>query len=143
MMETNPVSSTPVSLNAASFVWETVGTEVMLLLSFCLGFLLFNTTAMQGLMKMTRKSKLLHKQLEADFASGNYEVLLENAMSATSWDLVALSFAVQALIALQRFEEVVPLLERSLEGLQALLPALNSAPSSLVKEIRDWFAQHG
>merc|ERR1719453_1600855 len=148
MMETNPVSSTPVSLNAASFVWETVGTEVMLLLSFCLGFLLFNSTAMQGLMKMTRKSKLLHKQLEADFASGNYEVLLENAMSATSWDLVALSFAVQALIALQRFEEVVPLLERSrvvrsLDGLHVVLSTLGSAPSSLVKEIRDWFAQHG
>jgi len=147
MVATNPVS-TPVSLNAASFVWETVGTEVMLLISFCLGFLVFNSTAMQGLMQWTKKSKLLHKQLEADFASGNYEVLLENAMSATSWDLVALSFAVQALIALQRFEEVVPLLERSrvvrsLDGLHALLPALNSAPSSLVKEIRDWFAQHG
>merc|ERR1719426_663747 len=69
-------------------------------------------------------------------------------MSATSWDLVALSFAVQALIALRRFEEVVPLLERSrvvrsLDGLHALLPALNAAPSSLVTEIRDWFAQHG
>merc|ERR1719235_656439 len=147
-MELNPVSSTPVSFSAASFVWETVGTEAMLLFFFCLGFLVFNSTAMQGLLQMTRKSKLLHKQLEADFASGNYEVLLESAMSATSWDVVALSFAVQALIALQRFEEVVPLLERSrvarsLEGLQALLPALNSAPSSLVKEIRDWFAQHG
>ena len=68
--------------------------------------------------------------------------------SATSWDLVALSFAIQALIALQRFDEVVPLLERSrvarsLEGLLALLPALGSAPSALVKDIRDWFAQHG
>merc|ERR1719453_1763761 len=148
MMETNPVSSTPVSLNAASFVWETVGTEAMLLLSFCLGFLLFNSTAMQGIMKWTRKSKLLHKQLEADFASGNYEVLLESAMSATSWDLVAVGFAVQALIALQRFDEVIPLLERcrvarSLDGLHALLPVLSSAPSSLVKEIRDWFAKHG
>jgi len=155
MMELNPVS-TPVSLNAASFVWETVGTEVMLLFSFCLGFLVFNSTAMQGVLQWTRKSKLLHKQLEADFASGNYEVLLESAMSATSWDLVAVGFAVQALIALQRFDEVLPLLERStravrsLEGLQALLPALGlgagasgSAPSSLVKEIRDWFAKHG
>jgi pentatricopeptide repeat protein len=135
-------------VNAASFVWETVGTEVMLLISFVLGFLVFNTTAMQGVMQWTRKSKLLHKQLEADFASGNYEALLESAMRATSWDLVALSFAIQALIALQRFDEVVPLLERSrvarsLEGLHALLPALGSAPSALVKDIRDWFAQHG
>merc|ERR550537_1709326 len=69
-------------------------------------------------------------------------------MSATSWDVVALGFAVQALIALQRFDEVVPLLERSrvarsLDGLHALLPALGSAPSALVKDIRDWFAQHG
>jgi len=146
-MELNLVS-TPVSFNAASFVWETVGTEAMLLFFFCLGFLVFNSTAMQGLLQWTRKSKLLHKQLEADFASGNYEVLLESAMSATSWDLVALGFAVQALIALQRFEEVVPLLERSrvvrsLDGLHALLPSLNSAPSSLVKEVRDWFATQG
>merc|ERR1719261_1301144 len=69
-------------------------------------------------------------------------------MSATSWDVVALGFAVQALIALQRFDEVIPLLERcrvvrSLDGLHALLPVLSNAPSSLVKEIRDWFAQHG
>jgi pentatricopeptide repeat protein len=120
----------------------------MLLFFFCLGFLVFNSTAMQGLMQWTRKSKLLHKQLEADFASGNYEVLLENAMSATSWDVVALSFAIQALIVLQRFEEVVPLLEgcravRSLDGLHALLPALKDAPSALVKDIRDSFAKHG
>merc|ERR1719426_754890 len=126
-MVSNLVSNS-VSVNAASFVWETVGSEAMLLFFFCLGFLVFNSTAMQGLMQWTKKSKLLHKQLEADFASGNYEVLLEGAMSATSWDLVAVGFAVQALIGLQRFDEVVPLLERStravrlLEGLQALLP---------------------
>jgi len=147
MMSSKPVS-TPVSFNAASFVWETVGSEVMLLFFFCLGFLVFNSTAMQGLMQWTKKSKLLHKQLEADFASGNYEVLLEGAMSAISWDLVALGFAVQALIGLGRVEEVVPLLERSrvarsLAGLQALLPALNAAPSSLVKEVRDWYAKQG
>jgi pentatricopeptide repeat protein len=135
-------------LNAASFVWETVGAEAMLLFFFCLGFLVFNSTAMQGLLQWTRKSKLLHKQLEADFASGNYEVLLERAMSATSWDLVAVGFAVQALIALKSFDEVVPLLQRSrvvrsLGGLHALLPSLSSAPSSLVKEVRDWFATQG
>merc|ERR1719473_998748 len=105
MMSSKPVS-TPVSFNAASFVWETVGTEVMLLFFFCLGFLVFNSTAMQGVLQWTKKSKLLHKQLEADFASGNYEVLLESAMSATSWDLVAVGFAVQALIGLGRIEEV-------------------------------------
>merc|ERR1719199_528436 len=147
MMSSKPVS-TPVSFNAASFVWETVGSEAMLLFFFCLGFLVFNSTAMQGLLQWTKKSKLLHKQLEADFASGNYEVLLESAMSATSWDLVAVGFAVQALIGLGRIEEVVPLLERSRvvrshAGLHALLPALNAAPSSLVKEVRDWFAKHG
>jgi pentatricopeptide repeat protein len=147
-MELNPVSSTPVSFSAASFVWETVGSEAMLLFFFCLGFLVFNSTAMQGLLQYTRKSKLLHKQLEADFASGNYEVLLESAMSATSYDLVALRFAVQVLVALHRFDEVMPLLRssrvaRSLEGLSALVPALSSAPSSLVKDVRDWFASHG
>jgi len=146
-MVSNLVSNS-VSVNAASFVWETVGNEAMLLFFFCLGFLVFNSTAMQGLRQWTQKSKLLHKQLEADFASGNYEVLLESALRATSWDLVAVGFAVQALIGLARIEEVVPLLERSRvarshDGLRALLPALNAAPSSLVKEVRDWFAKHG
>jgi pentatricopeptide repeat protein len=125
-----------------------VGTEVTLFFFFCLGFVLFNTSAMQALTGRSNKSKLLRKQLEADFASGNYEDLLQTAKSA-SWTVESVVLAIQALAELQRFADIVPTLEGaagvilSLEGLHAVLPAVVTAPAHVVEAVRAWFAERG
>jgi len=129
-------------------LWDMVGTEVTLLFFFCLGFVLFNTTAMQALTGRSNKSKLLRKQLEADFACGNYEDLLQTAKSA-SWTVESVVLAIQALAELQRFADIVPTLEEaagvilSLEGLHTVLPAVLTAPAHVVEAIRAWFAERG
>jgi len=129
-------------------LWDMVGTEVTLLFFFCLGFVLFNTTAMQTLTGRSTKSKLLRKQLEADFACGNYEDLLQTAQSA-SWTVESVVLAIQALVELQRFADITPTLEAaagvilSLEGLHAVLPAVVSAPAQVVEAVRAWFTGRG
>ena len=41
-------NSAEVTASAVTYAWETVGAEAVLLVCFCLGFLLFNTSTMQA-----------------------------------------------------------------------------------------------
>jgi pentatricopeptide repeat protein len=122
--------------------------EATLLVFFCLGFVMFNSTAVQALTQRGGKAKLLRKQLEADYASGNYEVLLESAKEAKCWDVATVVLAVQALLELKRFGEIVSLLQSApvvftLEGLHAVLPLVASAPPEAATAVRKLFEERG
>jgi pentatricopeptide repeat protein len=122
--------------------------EAMLLVFFCLGFVLFNTSAVQAITQRAGKAKFLRKQLEADYASGNYEVLLSTAKEASCWDVSTVSLALQAMLELKQFGGIIPLLEGAsaiftTEGLEAVLPLLSAAPADVVTAVRKLFEARG
>ena len=61
--------------------WEMVGAEAVLLVCFCLGFLLFNTSTMQAALRLARREDA-SKAMEADFARGDFSQVLDRAQKA-------------------------------------------------------------
>merc|ERR1719408_1064074 len=88
-------------LSVPATLWDMVGMELFLLSVFCLGYLFFNSKPVQKLLaRPGAEDALLQKQMGADFASGNYEDVLERAKCLTAMNLDTLRMVMCALLEL-------------------------------------------
>merc|ERR1719456_791562 len=133
-----------VTTSAVTSVWEIVGAEAVLLVCFCLGFLLFNTSTMQAALRFARREDAA-KAMEADFARGDFAELLHRAEKVMHLPAEALALACRALQELGCGKEVCALLDAHAKGLTAqhLNAVLGVVDAALIGDVRAWFAQTG
>jgi len=133
-----------VTTSAVTSVWEIVGAEAVLLVCFCLGFLLFNTSTMQAALRFARREDAA-KAMEADFARGDFAQVLDRAQKVMRLPAEALALACRALQELGRGKEVCALLDAHAKGLTAehLNAVLGVVDAALLGDVRAWFAQAG
>jgi pentatricopeptide repeat protein len=119
--------------------------ETVLLVSFVMGYLFFNTAAVQKrLQQNSGAHSLAEKQLAAHLASGMYEAVM--AMKAETVTMVALQ--IRALVESGRAAEVSAFLD-SCSRVPSLLTAASmqevtaEIPDSTAGDVKAWFAAKG
>jgi len=130
------------TVSAVQLLWETTGVEAMLLVSFVLGYLVFNSAAVQKRL-LSDAHKLAEKHLAAHVASGMYEAAL--AMTAETVDMVAMQ--VQALVESKRGKVAAHLDSCArVPGLltsAALQQVSADLPEQATADVKAWFAKKG
>jgi pentatricopeptide repeat protein len=115
------LSMNVLSSDATTFVWDTVGMELFLLMVFGLGFLVFNSKPVQKLIARPEAADaLLTKQMQADLASGNYSEVLRRAGLMTALSGEALQLVMSALVELGRTGEAWARAKAALESVMTL-----------------------
>jgi pentatricopeptide repeat protein len=128
-------------------LFNAVGTEVVLLVCFVMGYLFFNSSTVQKRLQGRRSSDgvaLLEKQTAAHLASGQYATVLSTIAETPA----LLGMQVHALVDLNRAGEIRKILEDSKwitsllssAGMNAVLAQL---PESAVAEVVAWFLEQG
>jgi len=153
-MSTSMISKS-VSMTEASVMqtmWDAIGSELVLLVCFVLGYCFFNFDQVQKRLRAHSGSALLEKQAAADLASGNYEDCLAK-LAKLPMNAAVLALAVQCLVEANRLGEIVAYVEaavekcsalRTAEDLKAVLSALSSGShGTVITAVCDLFVSHG
>jgi len=127
-------------------LYNTIGTEVVLLCCFVMGYIFFNSSSVQKRLQGSRSGDgtLLEKQTAAHLASGQYAAVLATIAQTPA----LLGMQVHALVDLKRGGEIRKLLQDSKRipsllcsaGMNAVLAQL---PESAVAEVCAWFLEQG
>jgi pentatricopeptide repeat protein len=137
------ISTITNTVSPVQLVWDTIGVETVLLTCFIMGYLFFNSAAIQQRLRPGNQ-KLAEKQLAAHLASGMYEAAM--AMKAETVEMVVLQ--VQALVENKRASEVSAFLEScarvpSLLTSAAMQQVVREIPESVAADVKAWFASKG
>jgi len=167
MQQQVPLLGAVVVDQVAHFLFDTLGTELMLIAIFCAGFLLFRLPTVQQVLfggqrwkagkgaplaaaaaadsaadrRVTLASSssaaVAAKQLEANWAAGNFAAVLEAWPHLECFTVGALTAVIEALAAAGREDQIIETVRRivtkhnELQVPEALLAALDALPESL------------
>jgi len=137
------------AFDVATMVWETFGIEMIFFSFFCFGYILVMAT---GKGKGVASKKLSgEKEISADFASANYQAVVEKADDIEAVNGEVLMMVTQSLVELNRMSEVLAYVKKlaakdsgvlSVDVAHGVLGSLAS-DTKLMEEAHEWFVAAG